>query len=100
MKEQPRKKKHILASYVRKVNPFGYKNEEHMSTADFTEVPVVDNDEGIVRKEKFYSYFIYSNKENKMIGCIYLTENQAYTLNRLMKLRFNKENPDISFIRS
>lgn len=95
-----KKKRHILASYVRKIVPSSEKDDNiNMEKTKCPDVISV-TDDGVSRTEVFYSYLIYSNTDNKMIGSIYLTENQAYTLNQLMKRRFNKENPDIAFIRS
>lgn len=94
------KKRHILASYVRKITSSSDKNDIIVMEKTKTPDVISTNDNGVVREETFYSYLIYSNKENNLIGSIYLTENQAYSLNQLMKRRFNKENPDIAFIRS
>jgi hypothetical protein len=43
-------------------------------------------------------YFVYSNKQNKMIGSIYLTENQAYQLNQFMRSQGVYEQ-DIAFLK-
>lgn len=51
--------------------------------------------DGEKREETFYPYFIYSITDNKMIGNMLLTEDQAYQLNIILK----NNNNDISFIR-
>lgn len=84
------KKKHILESYIKKL-PFNKEaDSENETTLTINDDTVTDD--GVIRKEKFYSYFIYATDKNKMIGSIYLTEKQACKLNSLMC--------DISFIRS
>lgn len=93
MKDLPKKKKHILASYVKKSE---IPEKELVNTDDKTLHVPIGADKGVKRTEEFYSYFIYSEKENKMRGGIYLTENQAYQLNQLMK----REKAGIAFIRS
>lgn len=93
MLNQSGKKKHILASYVKKDK---ISEKELVNTDDKTLHVPIGVDKGVKRIEEFYSYFIYSEKENKMRGGIYLTENQAYQLNQLMK----REKAGIAFIRS
>lgn len=56
-------------------------------------------DEYVERKEKFYMYYVYSNKRNKMLGSMYLTENQAYQLNQFMRSQGVYEQ-DIAFLKS
>ena len=63
--------------------------EEHVTTND---------DEYVARTEKFYMYFVYSNKRNKMLGTMYLTENQAYQLNQFMRNQGVYEQ-DIAFLK-
>jgi len=63
--------------------------EEHVTTND---------DEYVTRTEKFYMYFVYSNKRNKMLGTMYLTENQAYQLNQFMRNQGVYEQ-DIAFLK-
>ena len=93
MLNQSGKKKHILASYVKKDK---ISEKELVNTDDKTLRVPIGADKGVKRIEEFYSYFIYSEKENTMRGGIYLTENQAYQLNQLMK----REKAGIAFIRS
>lgn len=50
----------------------------------------------VKRMEEFIPYFVYSNKRNEIIDSIYLTEAQAFQLNKLMKMN---ENVDIIFLR-
>lgn len=56
------------------------------------------DDWGIVREVELFPYFVYSNTENKIIGSIYLTSQQAYDLNKFMKCK--SDNPEgIVFLR-
>jgi hypothetical protein len=42
-------------------------------------------------------YFVYSNTENRIIGEILLTEDQAYELNQYMRYK-GTANQDIAFL--
>ena len=65
---------------------------------DFTQIDTnVDDEDAIVKSLILYPYFIYSNKENKMIGEIMLSEDQANALNKSMKGYSSPQ--DISFVR-
>jgi len=56
------------------------------------------DDWGLVREVELFPYFVYSNTENKIIGSIYLTAQQAYDLNKFMKRK--ADNPEgIAFLR-
>ena len=59
----------------------------------------VINEDCITRTEKFAPYFVYSNKTNEIIGSIYLTEDQAYNINKFMQYK-GKQNQEIVFLRS
>ena len=52
----------------------------------------------VTRTAEFIPHFIYSNKDNEIIGSIYLTELQAYDLNKLMRRKGVAEQ-DIAFLR-
>lgn len=56
----------------------------------------VEDEDAIVKSVVLYPYFVYSYKENKILGDIQLTEEQARMINNYLK----KSNPqDISFLR-
>ena len=59
----------------------------------------VINEDCVTRTEKFAPYFVYSNKTNEIIGYIYLTEDQAYNINKFMQYK-GKKNQEIVFLRS
>jgi hypothetical protein len=46
---------------------------------------------------KMIPYFVYSNTENRIIGEILLTEDQAYELNQYMRYK-GTANQDIAFL--
>lgn len=91
-----KKKKHILASYFQKVDTTDMEAATEIKEVE-DPTPKEDSD-AVVRTGKFYSYFIYSRKENKIVGNIFLTENQAYILNDTLK-HSSGDNQDIAFLR-
>lgn len=52
----------------------------------------------IKRTEEFIPHFVYSNNDKKVVDSIYLTDEQAYELNKLMKRKGSK-NQDLVFLR-
>jgi hypothetical protein len=52
----------------------------------------------VTRTEEFIPHFVYSNKRNEIIDSIYLTESQAFKLNKLMRSN-GVDNMDIVFLR-
>ena len=52
----------------------------------------------VTRTEEFIPHFVYSNKRNEIIDSIYLTESQAFQLNKLMRIN-GVDNMDIVFLR-
>lgn len=81
--------KHIFKS-------FKSKKEENTQEAEIAELP--EDTDGEMRLEKFYSYFIYSNIGNEIIGDIKLTEEQANKLNEINR-RDGTYRQDIAFLR-
>lgn len=67
--------------------------------AEYTRKVERDDSDCVVRTEKFVPHFVYSHAKNQIIGTIYLTEDQAYNLNKLMVCGGN-EKRDIVFLRS
>lgn len=62
---------------------------------EFPPIDECDNDT-ITRELELVPYFVYSNDKNEIIGSIYLTEEQSYQLNQLMK---HSGHQDIAFLR-
>lgn len=52
----------------------------------------------VKRTEEFIPHFVYSNEDKKVVDSIYLTDKQAYELNRLMK-RKGVKHQDLVFLR-
>ena len=91
------KSKHIIGTMM---------SSEYGKMKDLKDVEILEEreikeskDEYVERKEKFYMYYVYSNKRNKMLGSMYLTENQAYQLNQFMRSQGAYEQ-DIAFLKS
>ena len=98
MKDKDRDKtKHIIGTIMTDEHRKRMKEMKDIEMVQEKEVTTSD-DEYVERKEKFYMYFVYSNKQNKMIGSIYLTENQAYQLNQFMRSQGAYEQ-DIAFLK-
>jgi hypothetical protein len=98
MKDKDRDKtKHIIGTIMTDENRKRMEEMKDIEMVQEKEVTTSD-DEYVERKEKFYMYFVYSNKQNKMIGSIYLTENQAYQLNQFMRSQGVYEQ-DIAFLK-
>lgn len=98
MKDKDRDKtKHIIGTIMTDEHRKRMKEMKDIEMVQEKEVTTSD-DEYVERKEKFYMYFVYSNKQNKMIGSIYLTENQAYQLNQFMRSQGVYEQ-DIAFLK-
>ena len=98
MKDKDRDKtKHIIGTIMTDEHRKRMKEVKDIEMVQEKEVTTSD-DEYVERKEKFYMYFVYSNKQNKMIGSIYLTENQAYQLNQFMRSQGAYEQ-DIAFLK-
>lgn len=58
-----------------------------------------ETEDGMIKKEvELIPHFVYSNNEHKMIGMIYLTDDQAYQLNKLMRYK-GGNHQDIAFLR-
>lgn len=49
------------------------------------------------QKVKLIPHFVYSNSENRIIGEVLLTEDQAYQLNQYMRYK-GTANQDIAFL--
>lgn len=62
---------------------------------EFPPIDERDNDT-VTREVELVPYFVYSNDKNEIIGSIYLTEDQSYQLNQLMKYNGRQ---DIAFLR-
>ena len=64
------------------------------------EFPKVEPEEkwSVTRSVELIPHFVYSNTENKIIGSIYLTEEQAYNLNQFMRYK-GSDMQDIAFLR-
>lgn len=62
--------------------------------------PKVDPEDAwsVTRPVELIPHFVYSNSENRIIGSIYLTEEQAYNLNQLMRYK-GVDSQDIAFLR-
>lgn len=58
--------------------------------------PEHDNIE-MPQEVKLVPYFVYSNSENRIIGEVLLTEDQAYQLNQYMRYK-GTANQDIAFL--
>ena len=98
MKDKDRDKtKHIIGTIMTDEHRKRMEEMKDIEMVQEKEVTTPD-DEYVERKEKFYMYFVYSNKQNKMIGSIYLTENQAYQLNQFMRSQGVYEQ-DIAFLK-
>lgn len=72
---------------------FGKKTNIEVKKVDVVDKPAI----GVHRQVNLIPYFVYSNSENKMIGSIYLTEDQSYQLNKLMQYK-GIQNQDIAFL--
>lgn len=46
------------------------------------EIPITS----FTKKAKFYPYIVFDNKQQKTVGNVFLTEDQANELNRIMKI--------------
>lgn len=46
-----------------------------------------DNALSVSKRVQLVPHFVYSNSENMIIGSIYLTEEQAYNLNEIMRYK-------------
>lgn len=57
-----------------------------------------ENKDEVTRTVKLVPHFVYSNFDNKIIDHIYLTEEQAYQLNKISK-RNGVAAQDIVFLR-
>ena len=64
------------------------------------EFPKVDPEDTlpISKQVELVPHFVYSNSENKIIGSIYLTEEQAYNLNEIMRYK-GANSQNIVFLR-
>lgn len=64
------------------------------------EFPKVNQEDtwSVKRHVELIPHFVYSNSENRIIGSIYLTEEQAYNLNQLMRYK-GVDSQDIAFLR-
>ena len=60
--------------------------------------PVSDDEDAVVKTETFFPFFIYSKKNNEMIGEIMLTEEQARRINNILE-EVDQSLQDIRFIR-
>lgn len=85
----------ILMGIRRKRRKESPKNPEPI-LPDFPEVNALDRI-SVIRSEEFFQYFVYSNKEHRVIGSIYLTEDQASRLNKIMQSR-GVYKQDIAFL--
>lgn len=70
---------------------------ENPKLPEFPEVSELDRI-SIIKQEEFYPHFVYSNSQKRVIGSVYLTENQASCLNKIMQSR-GVYNQDIAFLR-
>lgn len=52
----------------------------------------------VTRSVELVPHFVYSNHLNKVIGSIYLSEDQAYNLNKMMRYK-GTGTQDIAFLR-
>ena len=81
--------KNILTKIIELLNPQPLPINEDLNVN-------VEDEDAIVKSVVLYPYFVYSYKENKILGDIQLTEEQARMINNYLK----KSNPqDISFLR-
>ena len=64
------------------------------------EFPKVEPEDqwSITRSVELIPHFVYSNTENRIIGSIYLTEDQAYNLNQMMRYK-GSDAQDLAFLR-
>lgn len=64
------------------------------------EFPKVEPEDqwSITRSAEFIPHFVYSNKRNEIVDSIYLTESQAFQLNKIMRIN-GVDNMDIVFLR-
>jgi vacuolar-type H+-ATPase subunit B/Vma2 len=92
------KQKHILGTMLSEDYEKRKQEMKNMKEIIEEEQVTTNDDEYVERKEKFYMYFVYSNKRNKMLGTMYLTENQAYQLNQFMRCQGVYEQ-DIAFLK-
>lgn len=64
------------------------------------EFPKVEPEDqwSVTRSVELIPHFVYSNTENRIIGSIYLTEDQAYNLNQMMRYK-GSDTQDLAFLR-
>ena len=76
------------------------KLKKRMLKRNAPEFPKVEPEEqwSVTRSVELIPHFVYSNTENRIIGSIYLTEDQAYNLNQLMRYK-GSDMQDIAFLR-
>lgn len=60
--------------------------------------PKTEDQWSITRSVELIPHFVYSNTENRIIGSIYLTEDQAYNLNQMMRYK-GSDAQDLAFLR-
>lgn len=60
--------------------------------------PVSDEEDSVLRTERFFCYFVYCDKDDKIIDSIYLTESQAQQLNKLL-LETSKNDQSLTLMR-
>ena len=60
--------------------------------------PISDEDDSIVRTERFFCYFVYSDKDDTIIDSIFLTKTQAQQLNDLL-LKASKKDQSLTLLR-
>ena len=91
MKEDEIMKNHILGTMI-----LNKPKEEDMKVEQVKKEKIKDTFVEVT--EKFYMYYVMLNNEQR--GCIYLTENQAYSLNKLLKIFCTKNGvPILTFQR-
>lgn len=81
-----------------KVDDMEPSSEFHEAVSDVKEIPREQDTDSVTRTEKFYPYFVHSRNDNKIIGTVYLTENQAYSINNILKNHLGNDQ-DIVFLR-